>query len=267
MEYRDNNPRKESRKSKKSARRRKKRGARKAFSAIFVLLIVTVIGMVLSLTVFFKIENVMVTGNAVYSEKELINASGVNKGDNLFLTTTKNVSKNLGNRYPFVEGVNLKRVLPGTLKIEIVEAVEKFCYQTGDKFYSVSEKGKVLEVYSDCPAGLILIRTSSVTEIEVGEYISFSDETENMYFTKLVQTLDKYNISVTRIDASNALSLTVRVDNRFDVNFGSIVDIEGKIAHLSKMMEKIESTKTGTINLSAWSADKNEAYFIQGKLQ
>lgn len=267
MEYKEGNPRKKSHRNKKTNRRGRKGGAGKAIALVFVLLLVAGVGVILSLTVFFKINIVKVTGNAVYSEKQLINASGVKTGDNLFLTTENKISSNLLKDFPFVEDVSVKRILPDVLTIEITEAREKFCYKINDNFYSVSDKGKVLESYSACPEGLILVTAVSVTQANKGEQIAFNDETEHTYYTKLIETLDKYKVWVSRIDLTDPLGIKVRADNRFDVNFGSLVDIDGKTAHLSKMIQEIEKNKTGTINLSAWSAEKDEAYFVQGNLQ
>ena len=266
MEYRDSNPRKKAKADKKNARR-KKGSAGKVFAVFLVFLLVCAVGIALSLTVFFKIENITVSGNALYSSENISKTSGVKKGDNIFLTTDKNVTNNLMNSHPFVEDVKLKRILPDTLEIEITEATEKYCYLVGGEYFSASEKHKALKSYSVCPAQLILVKTQSVKEVRVGENIVFTDETEKQYFDKLLHTINESGINVTQIDISNTLSVTARVEERFDVNFGSIINIEEKIAHLAKMVDEIDKNKTGKINLSAWSAEKNEAYFVQGNLQ
>lgn len=267
MKYRETNPRKKSNVRKKNVRRGKKNKNSKVLAFIIVFLVICLLVAILSLTVFFKIENITVSGNLVYSADEIVDKSGVEKGENLFVITDKSLENKLTTRLPFVDSVKAKRILPGTLEICINEAVEKYCYKMNNEYYSVSENFKVLESYPQCPKGLILLNVNSIKELQKGKTLKFSNEEEEKIVYKLIEKLYSKNIDISRIDTTNILSIFVRVDNRFDVNFGSIIDIEKKIAHLEKMIEQIEQDKTGSINLSAWSPNKNESYFIQGNLQ
>jgi len=267
MKYKETNPRKMSKSQKKNSRSKKRSVIGKALALIIIMLVICSIAVVLSCTVFFKIENVTASGNIIYSADEIVLKSGVKKGENLFLTTNKNVEDNITKNLPFVDDVKLKRILPNTLEICITEAVEKYCYKLNDVFYSLSENFKVLEEYSRCPKGLILLNSNSLEEPTIGKSVALTSEEEKLAFDKLTVALASKNINISRINITDMLSLSVRVEERFDVDFGSIVDIEKKVAHLEKMIEQIEEGKTGTINLSAWSPDKNESYFVQGNLQ
>ena len=66
------------------ARQKRKRVIRVYMQIIFT--IVFLIMIILSLTIFFNIEKITVTGNGQYDEAEIINASGLEYGENMFLT-------------------------------------------------------------------------------------------------------------------------------------------------------------------------------------
>lgn len=65
-------------------RRRRRRTGRQALHYLLILAVATAIMAALSLTVFFKIETVEVTGLTKYAAEEVIQASGVQVGQNLF---------------------------------------------------------------------------------------------------------------------------------------------------------------------------------------
>lgn len=267
MKYKESNPRKTSKAQKKNVRSKNKSAFGKVLTFIIVTLIICSTAVVLSCTVFFKIQNITASGNVVYSTDKIIGQSGVKKGENLFLISNKNIEHNLTHNLPFVDSVKLKRIFPDTLEICVSETAEKYCYKFKDEYFTLSENFKVLEKYSQCPKGLILFDSHSLEEPDIGNTIALTSEEEKLAFDKLTASLATKKINVSRMNITDMLSLSVRVEERFDVNFGSIVDIEKKVAHLEKMIEQIDKNKTGTINLSAWSSDKNESYFVQGNLQ
>lgn len=64
--------------------RRRRRGN---FGFLYKLLSVLVIcaAVVMALTLFFRVDTIEVTGTERYTEKDVIEASGIQLGDNLFL--------------------------------------------------------------------------------------------------------------------------------------------------------------------------------------
>lgn len=58
---------------------------RKVLLAVVLFIVLIAVGAVLSLTVFFKTQSVTVSGSGIYSQEQIVNASEINAGDNLFL--------------------------------------------------------------------------------------------------------------------------------------------------------------------------------------
>ncbi len=66
-------------------KRERQQKRKRRFTTCMLALAAIVIGVVLSLTVFFKISTIEVTGTSQYSKETILNVCGVDTGDNLFL--------------------------------------------------------------------------------------------------------------------------------------------------------------------------------------
>ena len=74
----------------KSNARKKRRRRKKIIATLIALLCISIITLgVLSLTVFFKIEKINVTGNTTYTAEKIISSAGIANGDNLILASEK----------------------------------------------------------------------------------------------------------------------------------------------------------------------------------
>ena len=65
----------------------KKRRIKKLIALILGIIIIIAVAVTLSLTVFFRIDNVAVTGDEIYNNEDVIAASKLNIGDNMFMTS------------------------------------------------------------------------------------------------------------------------------------------------------------------------------------
>ena len=84
-------------------------------SAILIFAAV-VTGIVLSLTVFFNIENIEVRGSLeIYTKQEVSNASGLRKGDNIFRFSAYNTKNKIMRELPYISEVIIKRYLPSSM--------------------------------------------------------------------------------------------------------------------------------------------------------
>jgi len=230
---------------------------------IFLIILLLCTGVILSLTVFFPIENINISGSKVYTATEIGKSDGIEKGDNLFTVSRSGIEKKLREELPYIETVEIKRQLPGTLNITVTDADEFSAYHFKGRYYTVSKSGWVLKRSKRQPKKLFTV-TGAEVKCKVGTQIRFTDEKQKEFLTKLTHSLSKKNISVDYIDISDSTSLEVGVEGRFTVLLGTANDVEEKINHLSGMIENISKKKTGKINLSMWSSSDTKGTFVEG---
>ncbi len=263
MEYKNTNPRGNSKKNKKAKKRAR---LKKGFIAFLLLFIICATLVTLSLTVFFKTEQVTVSGNTIYESNEILETAGIKAGTNMFLVFDSAVEERLISKYTFIESVKLKRTLPDKIEIKITEATEHYCYEYAGQFFTASKDNRVLAKYSSAPAGLVNVSANSLTNLSIGHNVEFTNEEEENYLTKLLNTLYEYELEPTSVDITDMSAIKVIISNRIDVNFGGQTELEGKTAHLATLIENLDENKRGSVNLSVWST-KNEAYFVEDNLQ
>lgn len=106
----------------KHGRDRRRRGR---FGFLYKLLsVLLILGAVVGgCIVFFRVETVTVTGSTVYSDEEIIAASGVEQGDNLFLVNKILVGRRLVSQLPYISAANIRRALPDELVITVTQCV------------------------------------------------------------------------------------------------------------------------------------------------
>ncbi len=115
------------------------------YLAVSVVLILAVIlgGSI----VFFKINTVEVEGNVHYTEEEIVDASGVNLGDNLLLTRDATVVARVLTQLPYVSSVALSHKLPDTLVITVAESdAQAAIYDGSGSWWLMDSSGKLLEL-------------------------------------------------------------------------------------------------------------------------
>lgn len=246
---------------KRALRRRKIRKRRITAFLIFFIILLLCVGAVLSFTVFFPIENISASGSKIYTAEQIIKISGVEKGDNLFAVSKKSTEKQLKKVLPYVDNIEFERTLPDSLNIKVKDAQEFACYKIGKAYYTVSENGWVLKKDTEKNDKLITVLAKGV-KCKVGSEITFEDENQKLLVETISQALKGQNINVDIIDVTNNVELSAKVENRFEVNFGTSNDLLEKIRHLSGMIKEIPEGKGGKINLSMWTSDNTRGTFV-----
>lgn len=247
---------------KRAARQRKiKRRRLKIFFVSFILFTLA-IAVILCLTVFFPINTITVKGSKIYSEKEILKASGITVGDNIFTTSQNVVTKRLKSKLPYIEYAELVRDLQGTLTVVVKDAEEYACYFDGKAYYTVSKSGWVMKKNNLPPEGIFTVSGCKV-KCKVGNEIEFEDTEKVLIKEEIINNLLEEKVAVNSIDIKNTLSISLLVEGRFEVNLGNANFIPEKIRHLAAMINNIDENKSGKINLSMWTNDNTEATFIE----
>lgn len=248
--------------AKRQERQRKLKKRRlKVFFALFILLLLFA-GVILSLTVLFPIKKITAKGSKIYTQAEIIASCGIEAGDNLFTVSKKEMLDLLKKSLPFIETLQFERTLPDTLNLKVTDAKEYACYMVGDKYYTVSKDGWTLSSYAEKPQNVILIVTDKA-KCKVGTAIQFEDDFSHNEVQNIIELLRKYDIIVDDVDITDSVNLKAKIEGRFLVNFGTSVDLEHKIKHMSTMIKEIDPNDTGKINLSMWNSQNTQGTFVQ----
>ncbi len=222
------------------------------------LSIVLILAAVLfSFSVFFKTLHieVEVMGAGRYSEQEIVEASGVQTGKNLFLVDKDKAIQNILDTMPYVQSVQICRKLPSTLEITVVESPAVAYIPQGSSYWLLSPACKVLEQTDEAGAqGLIWVKGLEPEQLEVGKSLSVPDEESGRleYLSSVLQILTEkgMNEEVSALDISNAANLRFYYEERFVVKLGQLEDLENKMELLKGVAAQKNPAEKGTIDLS-----------------
>ena len=100
--------------SQTSSKRRRRRNRFRPLYGLLVAILVIGVGVSLSMTVFFNIEQIVVAGDAnqPYQKNDVVKASGVHTGDNMMRLNRETVKENILSRLIFVDSVSTRRTSP-----------------------------------------------------------------------------------------------------------------------------------------------------------
>ena len=250
--------------NKRKARQRRIRKRRMIIGLSLFIVLLAAVGAVLSLTVLFPIKQITAKGSEKYTSEQIVALSGINIGDNLFMSKVK--TETIREKLPYIESVNIKRTLPDSIAITVKDAAPYACYYSDGAYHTVSRSDYVLESGSEKPDSLFEIRADGVKCV-LGKAVVFSEEGTEDLILEIGRLAEEYGLSLNCIDVTDEIALTVKAENRFVVNLGTSNYLDKKFAHLSGMRKNIGETKTGKINLSMWTSDNTEGTFVEGSIE
>lgn len=108
-----------------------------------------VVALVLAMSVFFRVENIQVSGMEQYSAWDISQASGIAQGDSLFSLGMPAAAAKIQQALPYVKNVRIGIKLPNTVMIEITEVRVTYGVKAQDEsWWLVDSGGRVVEQVS-----------------------------------------------------------------------------------------------------------------------
>lgn len=281
--------------SRRSSRSRTSRRNRGRFGPLFKLLCVLAVVVALTggATVFFRVETVEVTGNQRYTREEIVAASGIQAGDNLYALNKVSIDRKIRTQLPYVGELSINRSLPSTIRIAVTEweAVAQVAVPTPEQAaaaqeelaegkkdakpaalaqepWLISVKGKLLE---QAPENSTAIAVAGLTAVapQAGEMLKVpeGEATRLDALTGLLGAIENADlfdeISDIRLETTR---LVLRYAGRFDVKMKLNADFGYNIrlmrAVREQMEEKYGPEAAGTIDLTQ---EKHEAVYSPAK--
>ena len=105
-----------------------------------------VVAILLGVSVFFKVEKIVVYGNSNYEAWTIRDASGIAEGENLLTFGAAGACDQILDELPYVQKVRVGVSLPGTVKIYVTEYEVAYSMEAEDEsWWLVTSDGSVVE--------------------------------------------------------------------------------------------------------------------------
>ena len=196
------------------SRPRRRRGR---FSGLYKVLSIflAAAAVIVACVVFFRVNSIEVVGNVRYTAQEVIDASGIQTGDNLIALPAGKVSASIRVQLPYVEGVAIQRAYPDGLVIRVTERSASASVDSAEGRWLITAQGKLLEKDN---GSVPTVRIEGMTA--VGPYAGGMLQTAGEgrltldYVKELLAVLESHGMlgQCTLLDCTAATSMTLHYD-------------------------------------------------------
>ena len=245
-----------------------------------------VAAVVLCLSLFFRVEEVVVSGADKYTPWMIKEASGITDGDSLLSVSDARVSGNIISALPYVKEVRVGIKLPGTVHIEITELETTYAIEANDSsWWLITSDGRVVERIQTTAAAAYTriygVQANAPKEDQIIQAAEEVPETEtpdestgdgvalptaakitgamrlDAVITILTALEDNGVIGqIASIDVSNLNDITMEYGQRLHVVLGTAENLPHKVQYMALAIAQIEEYQTGELDVSFKYSDK-----------
>lgn len=263
----------------------------------FLLHLATVAAVVLALvfgmSIFFKTQQVTVSGTEKYTAWEIKEASGIEEGDALFGLSEAKITAKIRTKLPYVGDVRVGIKLPNTVNIEITElSVVYAVADSGGQWWLMDASGRIVDTADIATAkdhthiSGVQIQSSVVGEQAVAaEPMPAEDATTGTGPTvvtlppvsaaeklsaavQLLTALEGSGVmgEVDSVDVSDPQSLQLSYDGRYQVSLGDTSRLDYKVSAMKASIQKMGEYQSGFLDVSftIWQNEVGYRPFDEG---
>lgn len=238
-----------------AARRRRKRRKKSGGFILSLLTFCVVVGAIIaSVTVFLKVAEVQVTGTTRYSAADIVESSGIEVGDNMFMVNKFEVAEKILNEYPYIEQIKIRRKLPDTFTFEITERVASAYIESDGNRWLIDNNTYILEMLEpEEQVNVPKITGGEVLTPSAGSALILKSEEQLPVLKEVLTTLRYTGMSenITRVEIDKLYDINLVYGERFLVVLGDAASLSKKIEMLRAVTGELADYDKGTINVSA----------------
>lgn len=212
--------------------------------------------LMLGITIFFKVQNVRVTGNAKYTAQEIIDASGIQMGENLLTLGKPKAAGKIQAELPYVGDVQIGIKLPNLVNIDIVELEARFVIADEEGTWWIMDSGgKILEKMDpdrmNSYARVVGVQTEKpvINELAVALEPDSEDGADILgtaaeRMEAAVEILTELQHSdrggqITEVNVEGLYDIQVLYGEQYQVIFGGPLDLTYKTRYMVQAIEKL----------------------------
>ncbi len=235
--------------------RRRQRRRKQLLNYAAVCAVVLVVAVVLSLTVFFKISEITVSGKSPYTDEQIIEASGIALGENVIRCDTDSVSGSLAKKLPYIGSAEVKRSLSGKVTITVETTAPMWSVINGETAMLIDSQGKLLEIGApEIALEATIIQGVTVSTAVLGETVEFSDDVPFSFVKEIGDAMQAAGLDkITTLNLIDVDYIQALYDGRLTIIIGTVDNLDKKLALTAKVIEReneIDPGQYGTIDLT-----------------
>ena len=243
-----------------AARGSKYRRRRGRFGVLYKMLSVLLIlaAIVGGCIVFFRVEKITVTGSTTYTEQQVIDVSGVEMEDNLFLIRKVPTGRKILNALPYIKTVNIRRELPNGLAITVTECLPVAALEGEEgTWWILDSNAKLLEQGDKILAGPFM-KITGVTALKPSEgdrvAVSVEESTKLESLKSILAALEERGLfsDVNSVDLSAQAEIRMVYRDHYIVRMPMYSDDFHRLIHTMQAVAEHSKVagRPGTIDLT-----------------
>ena len=242
-----------------------------------------VVALVMGLSVFFKVENVVVHGAEVYSPWAIREASGISQGDNLLTFSRARANGQIQAKLPYVNKSRIGIKLPDTVNIYIEETSVAYAIQSEDGiWWLMNSDGRLVEQIDSGSANkhtkvLGVTISGPVVNEQAMATENVPDQTDAMgeiipvtvtgaqrlrAVLSILNALEANDIvgDAATVDVTTISAIELWYGTRYQVNLGDSENMDYKIACMYDVILQLSNYQTGKLDCSFTTFQTEVAY-------
>lgn len=217
---------------------RQRRIIKQVITAIMSFILVAVC-VFMSLKLLFIVRTIEVTGSELFSAEDITAFCAIPIESNIFTVKTKELEKRISEEFTYIENVRVQKKLPDKISITITDSVESYYTLTDEKIGIYSQSFKFLRTGDTIPSDMLCL-DFDMQNVELTDIAN-----------QLLALFKLYEIEgITVLTIPNTSNVRAVYEDRLEVEFGTMLDIEYKIKMLKKVISenKIPAEESGTLD-------------------
>ncbi|MDD6159155.1 MAG: FtsQ-type POTRA domain-containing protein [Oscillospiraceae bacterium] len=217
------------------------------------------------LSLFFRVSIIQVKNDTVYTDEEIMAASGIEKGVNLLFINNFSAVSSIYATMPYVESVSLKRAMPNRIILEVTGSEAAACVSFGDDYWLINASGKLLEKI-DARAARSFIRVEGMEPLQpvAGEIMTVSEENtgKDVFLYELLGQFRLRNIvkKIDWVDLSDLNDPRFSYDGRYTVILSSTTDLSRRLSLIESAIAQLAEGDAGTLELEM-AGESSKVFF------
>ncbi len=232
--------------------RKKRKGNALLAPLVFV---VVVVALVFLLGLLFRVQTIEVSGASHYTAEEIIEASGVEQGDNLFFINRFSAASNILSKLPFVDAASMEREMPSTVTIKVTESRAAAYVVWQEQYWMFSSAGKMLGSAEETElVGVVQVKNITPLAPVTGETMNVSEDErlKLSYMLEILRSMEENGMlgSVLELDMQQAANPVFRYTDRFSVKLGPKDDTDYKLRMVIAAAQQVAPDETLLFDVS-----------------